>query len=168
MFANRRINSISSTEIWIRYFVRDWYRIALRARNWRRPEPAATCVVRVDLITTFGCYKMASATKGCVRELHDRCRSEVRARVRRQVWKSAVLHDQQRPLAGRLPQHLVVRKLAKARHFLLAPTGEWTKVRARRYELAGLCAERLALHIAQMVVAWGIAARRMGERASRR
>ena len=39
---------------------------------------------------------------------------------------------------------------------------------ARRCELAGLCVERLALHVAQMVVARGMAARRTGERAARR
>jgi hypothetical protein len=47
------------------------------------------------------------------------------------------------------------------------------EIRARRCELAGLCAERLALRVAQMIVAqmivaWGMAARRMGERAARR
>jgi hypothetical protein len=36
------------------------------------------------------------------------------------------------------------------------------EIRARWCELAGLYAERLALRVAQLVVAWGMAARRVG------
>ena len=122
----------------------------------------------MDLITTIGCYKMVSATKGYGRELHDRCRSEVRARVRRQVWKSAVLHGPQRPPAGRLPQHPVVRELAQVHHLLPASAASRLEIRARRCDLAGLYVENLSLRLAQAIVVWGMAARRMGERVGRR
>ena len=42
------------------------------------------------------------------------------------------------------------------------------EIQARRCALAGLYVENFALRLAQVIVAWGMAARRMGERAAQR